>query len=115
MRCRKVAHVAQKPYDFLLAFQLGEMLMPKHIWTEKDDLMILFVHKFGIESSPLTKQQIADKIGVTVSSLTWRIGNFKAIDGKGKATNFAKLSEEIYKKYSNLVNAELRQQAFGSV
>ena len=28
----------------------------KHIWTEKDDLMILFIYKFGIENSPLNKQ-----------------------------------------------------------
>lgn len=32
--------------------------MPKHIWTEKDNLMILFIHKFGIENSRLNKQQI---------------------------------------------------------
>lgn len=88
--------------------------MPKHNWTEKDDMMILFVHKFGIENSPLTKQQIAEKIGVTNGSVTWRIGNFKAINGEGGATNFAKLSHDVYKKYSNFSETELKKEAFGS-
>lgn len=86
--------------------------MPKHIWTEKDDLMILFVHKFGIENSPLTKQQIADRICVSLGSVNYRIGNFKALDGVGKATHFAKLSQEVHDKYSDFTKAELKKLAF---
>jgi hypothetical protein len=88
--------------------------MPKHIWTEKDDLMILFIHKFGIESSPLTKQQIAYKICVSLGSVNYRIGNFKAIDGVGEATHYAKLSQEIHEKYSDLTKAELKKLAFSA-
>ena len=88
--------------------------MPKHIWTEKDDLMILFVHKFGIEGGSLTKQQIADKIGVSVGSVNYRIGNFKAINGVGKATHFAKLSQEVHEKYANFTKAELKKLAFSA-
>ena len=87
--------------------------MPKHTWTAQDDLMILFVHKFGIENSPLTKQEMADKIGVSLGSASYRIGNFKAIDGIGKATHFAKLSQEVQKKYSSLNELELKHLAFG--
>ena len=88
--------------------------MPNHTWTEQDDIMILFVRKFGIENSPLTKQDIADKIGVSLGSVSYRIGNFKAIDGIGKATHFAKLSKEVHEKYSNLNESELKQLAFGN-
>ena len=31
-------------------------------------------------------------------SLSYRIGNFKAIQGIGKATNYAKLSKKVYDK-----------------
>jgi hypothetical protein len=88
--------------------------MLKHTWTEKDDLIILFIHKFGIKSSPLNKQQIADIIGVSIGSVNYRIGNFKAIDGLGKATHFAKLSQEIHGKYSDLTKAELKKLAFSA-
>ena len=88
--------------------------MPNHTWTKEDDLMILFVHKFGIESSPLTMEQIADKIGVSLGSVRWRIGNFKAIDGIGNAAHFARLSQETHKKYFRFNMAELKQKAFGN-
>lgn len=87
--------------------------MPKHTWTAQDDLMILFIHKFGIKNSPYTKTQIAEKIGVSLGSVSYRIGNFKAIEGIGNATHYAKLSLNIYKKYSNLSQKELKKLAFG--
>ena len=87
--------------------------MSNHTWTLQDDLMILFVYKFGAESCPISKQQIADKIGVSLGSVSYRIGNFKAIDGIGKATNYAKLSKKVHTDYSEFSMAELKQQAFG--
>ena len=86
--------------------------MNKHTWTKQDDLMILFVHKFGLKNSPLTKQEIANKIGVSLGSVNYRLGNFKAIDGIGKITHFAKLSLEVHQKYSNLSEQGLKQLAF---
>ena len=92
-----------------------EIFMPNHTWTKQDDLMLLFVYRFGIENSPLTIQEIANKIGVSIGSVRWRIGNFKSIDGIGKATHYAKLSLEVHNKYSNLNEVELKQLAFGNV
>ena len=92
-----------------------DILMPNHIWTEQDDLMILFVYKFGIKNSPLTRNKIAEKIGVSLGSVSYRIGNFKAIDGIGNATHYTKLSLNVHSKYSNLNEIELRQLAFGNV
>ncbi|MGF1689706.1 winged helix-turn-helix domain-containing protein [Photobacterium kagoshimensis] len=86
--------------------------MVNHTWVEKDDLMILFLKKFGVENSPLSKQEIADKIGVSLGSVSYRVGNFKAIDGIGSATNFARLSLQVHKQYSNLSMQELKAIAF---
>ena len=86
--------------------------MVNHTWIESDDLMIFFLHKFGIENSPLSKQEIAEKIGVSLGSVSYRLGNFKAIDGEGKATNFAKLSEQVHKNYASLSMQELKNVAF---
>jgi len=87
--------------------------MPNHTWVESDDLMILFVHKYGIENSPLSKQQIADEIGVSLGSVSYRLGNFRAIEGEGAATHFAQLSYDVYQQYSTLPMHELRILAFG--
>ncbi|KEQ18702.1 hypothetical protein [Endozoicomonas numazuensis] len=86
--------------------------MTKHIWIEKDDLKIMFVYKFGFDHSPMNKQEIADTIGVSMGSMNYRIGNFKAIEGEGKATNYAKLSLKIFNQYSHLSMQELKDIAF---
>jgi len=86
--------------------------MPNHTWIESDDLMILFIYKFGIERSHITKQEIANKIGVTLGSVSYRIGNFKAIDGIGSATHVASLSRIVHEKYSALTEQELKISAF---
>lgn len=83
-----------------------------HRWTESDDLMVFFLYKFGKENSPITKDEISKKIGVSLGSLSYRIGNFKAINGEGNATHFAKLSEMVFKKYAKLNMQELKNVAF---
>jgi len=87
--------------------------MKKHTWTEADDLMILFIYKFGFENSPLTKSEISEQIGTSVGSVNYRIGNFKAINGIGKITHYAKLSFEVHTKYSSLNQKNLKEMAFG--
>ena len=86
--------------------------MANHTWVEKDDLMVFFLCKFGVENSPLSKQEIADKIGVSLGSVDYRIGNFNAINGVGSATNFARLSLEVHEQYSHLSMQELKTIAF---
>ena len=86
--------------------------MANHTWVEKDDLMVFFLCKFGVENSPLSKQEVADKIGVSLGSVSYRIGNFNAINGVGNATNFAKLSLKVHEKYSNLSMQKLKAIAF---
>lgn len=89
--------------------------MQNHRWKKEDDLMVLFVHLFGVENSPLTKVEIAEKIGCSVGSVSYRLGNFKAIEGIGKATHFGRLSKEVYNKYSHLSMLELKNIAFKNV
>ncbi len=74
--------------------------------------MVFFLCKFGANNSPLLKQEIADKIGVSLGSISYRIGNFNAINGVGNATNFAKLSLNVHEKYSELSMQELNAIAF---
>lgn len=83
-----------------------------HTWTKQDDIKVLYITLHGYDNIPYSKNDIAEQIGVSSGSLGFRIGNFKAIQGIGKATNFAKLSQEVYDQYSSLNEQELRELAF---
>lgn len=87
--------------------------MPNHTWTLEDDLKILFIHLYGVENTPLSKQEVADEIGVSLGSVSYRLGNFKAIEGQGSATHYAQLSNDVYGQYSGLPMQQLRELAFG--
>ncbi len=85
--------------------------MSDHQWTEKDDIMVFYIYKFGFDGIP-SRKDIAKKIGVTVGSLNYRVGNFKAIDGIGKANHYSALSEEVYNKYKKFSKSRLHTLAF---
>ncbi|ADN09218.1 hypothetical protein [Sulfurimonas autotrophica] len=72
--------------------------MANHNWTQQDDLKVLYITLYGYTNLYPTKKDVAKLIGVSEGSLSYRIGNFKAIQGIGKATNYAKLSKEVYDK-----------------
>lgn len=86
-----------------------------HNWQEDDDIKVLYIVLYGYENIPYKKNDIAEQIGVTVGSLGYRLGNFKAIQGIGKVTHVAKLSKYVYNKYNSLNEPKLRELAFNVV
>jgi len=68
-------------------------------WTEEDDIVTLYLYKYGDEEIPFTFEDISRNLGMSTGSLGMRIANFKAIDGKGGLEHFGKLSLEVYRKY----------------
>jgi hypothetical protein len=88
--------------------------MANHNWTEKDDIIVLYITKYGYENISYSKNDIAKLIDISEGSLSYRIGNFKAIQGIGNATNYAKLSKIVFDKYEKLSEAELKNLAFNS-
>ena len=85
--------------------------MNDHRWIEKDDAIIFYIYKFGFDNIP-SKSDIAKKIGVSVGSINYRLGNFKAIEGLGKVNHYSALSEKVYSKYKNYSKSRLRSIAF---
>ena len=84
----------------------------KHKWKELDDIKVLYITLYGIKNISYSKNDIAKQIGVSLGSLNMRIGNFKAIQGQGKLTNYAKLSKRVYEKYNSLSETTLKKIAF---
>ncbi len=86
--------------------------MANHNWIEKDDIIVLYITKYGYKNISYSKSDIAKMIDISEGSLSYRIGNFKAIQGIGNATNYAKLSKIVFDKYDKLPEVELKNLAF---
>lgn len=72
-----------------------QLAMANHIWKEQDDITVLYITLYKYDIIPYNSSQISNKIGVSIGSLSYRIGNFKAIQGIGKAKNVAKLYQLV--------------------
>ena len=83
-----------------------------HKWKEIDDMKVLYITLYGLKNISYSKNDIAKQIGVSLASLNMRIGNFKAIQGQGKLTHYAKLSKRVYEKYHLLSETALKKIAF---
>ena len=79
-----------------------------HKWTEEDDTVTLYLFRSGDGELPFSLEEIGEKLGMGVNSLRMRIGNFKAIDGKGGLEHFGKQSLKIYNMYKETSDDVLR-------
>jgi 5-methylcytosine-specific restriction protein A len=83
-----------------------------HKWTEHDDILVFYIYRYGTENIFHTRAKIAESIGISVGSLSARIGNFKFIDGQGKFDHSATLSHSVYDKCKDYSESRLRSIAF---
>lgn len=75
--------------------------MDRHDWTIKDEVIALFLYKFGEEDLIFDIPGIASKLGMSKDSLKAKIENFKFLDtGKG-LSNFSKNSKQVYEDFKN--------------
>ncbi|GHU09535.1 hypothetical protein AGMMS50225_10570 [Betaproteobacteria bacterium] len=84
-----------------------------HTWTKEDDLMVLFAYKFGFDKCPLTKQQMAERIGTSVGSVGYRVSNFASLEGEGHADHAALLTKAVFQEYGRIPMEKLKAIAFG--
>ncbi len=79
-----------------------------HRWTEKDDIVTLYLYKYGDKDLPFSLDGISQKLGMSLGSLRMRIANFQAIDGQGGLEHFARISEQVYRKHYATSKDELK-------
>jgi hypothetical protein len=79
-----------------------------HRWTEEDDIVTLYLYRYGDREIPFTLEDISRILGMGIDSLRMRIANFKAIDGKGGLGHFGGQSLRIYRKYCDTSKDELK-------
>lgn len=73
-----------------------------HRWTIKDDIIALYLYKYGNKSTKCTYKQIAAFIGTSVGSLQMRKKQYKYLDGKGGLYNTSIDMKKVYNKFKNI-------------
>jgi hypothetical protein len=86
-------------------------LMP-HKWTYQDDLVVLYLFKFGNDKIPHTMDQIAENRNMSLGSLIMRLSNMSAVAGQGGLSHFGKITQKVYSDHNNKTEPELKELAF---
>jgi hypothetical protein len=86
--------------------------MDQHSWSEDDDLVAFYLYRFGTERLSFDISTIAERRGIKPGSMDMRIRNFAAYAGKGGLVKIARQSVQVFERYRNTPEPELRNHAF---
>ena len=84
-------------------------MQTRHCWTKKDDLVALYLCRFGDERLSVKTKAIGETLGMGAGSLRMRIGNFRVIAGKQGLDNYARQSKEVFDRFSECDETVLRR------
>jgi hypothetical protein len=79
-----------------------------HKWIECDDIVALYLYKFGASRLGISLADASATLDITPSSMKMRLQNFKSIENAGGLPNVAQLSRRVYKQYHTFSEAEMR-------
>jgi hypothetical protein len=81
----------------------------KHAWTIPDDLIALYLYKFGDQKLPYSKTRIASERGISADEMDAEILRFKFLDLKGGLPNPSEQAQRVYDSNSYKTEEELRK------
>jgi hypothetical protein len=82
-----------------------------HPWSDDDNLIAYYLYCFGDADLSVNKKALSDILGMTLGSLSYKIGNFKAIDGLGNLDGYSLQAVRTYKQYHTLPDAQVKISA----
>ena len=82
--------------------------MANHTWSDDDNLIAYFLYRFGDGELSVSKRELGDMLGMGLGSLSYKIGNFKAIDGRGDLDGYSLQAVRIYKRYHILPDEQIK-------
>jgi hypothetical protein len=77
-----------------------------HTWNENDEVVGLYLYRFGHKGLPYPKEELAKDMGMTWGSMGRKIANFRHLDGKGGLAQYSRQCEKIYLRYKEVPDAE---------
>ena len=87
---------------------MGKSRKDNHQWSNSDNLLALYYHKYKTEYLGLDEIQVAAMIGTTVASLKMQASNFRRLHTVTEGlSDFSRAQAEIYEKYGELSRYDL--------
>lgn len=87
----------------------------RHRWSEGDDVVALYLQRYGDARLPYTLAEVAHRLGMSEASLRMRGRNFVSLEGGNALGNFAKQSRRVYDAHRECGEPELRVLALGHI
>lgn len=84
-------------------------------WSDDDNLVAYYLYRFGDRDLNVTKQELGDILGMGYDSLSFKISNFRAIDGQGKLNGYSVQAVRIYKHYNALPEEQAKAAGQGAI
>lgn len=79
-----------------------------HRWTECDDIVALYLYRFGPDHLDVSVEEAAATLGISPSSMKMRMMNFQNLADNGGLPHVAQLSQRIFEKNASTPEYELR-------
>ena len=87
--------------------------MTNHEWKETDDLVALYLHRFGPERLGMSVHEISKRLAIDPGSMKMRVQNFRAIEKGSGLAKYAAQSAEVFKRHQATTEQKLRTLAQG--
>ena len=84
-------------------------------WSEEDELMALYLSRFGDGELPISAQELANQIGMGWSSMERKIANFRQLDGHEGADRPSRQAEIVFERCKALTEAELESMGRAAI
>jgi len=81
----------------------------KHAWTVADDLIALYLYRFGDQKLPYSKTRITSERGISTDEMEAEILRFKFLDFKGGLPNPSEQAQQVYASNNYKTEEELRK------
>jgi hypothetical protein len=82
-----------------------------HRWTEQDDIVALYLYKYGDRPGSPRIERVARARGMSAASLKMRIRNVRYLDQGDALAHCARQTVEVYRKCAKLAEPRLRDLA----
>src|SRR5437764_12204927 len=80
----------------------------QHRWTERDDLVAVYIYKYGTANLEMSLEETAQKLGMSAASMKMRIQNIKSADVGCGLTHIAKQTRSVLSRFDGWSEAKLR-------
>lgn len=72
-----------------------------HKWTDNDHVVAFYLYKYSDKGLKYSREELAEKMGMGMNSLSLRIRNYAAVDGNGGLNHGGKTVIKIYNRHKN--------------